>query len=89
VRKPPSTLKAARDIADHMYLQPDTMGFAPHLMLSESDRDKFCVGRIIDFYHRQNTNYLDYFEAAWRASSPWRGRGTSRPSGRGHRESRW
>ena len=59
-------LKAARDIADHMYLQPDTIGFAPHLMLSESDRDKFCVGRIIDFYHRQNTNYLDYFEAAWR-----------------------
>lgn len=59
-------LKAARDIADHLYLQPDTFAFAPHLMLSESDRDKFCVGRIIDFYHRQNTNYLDYFEAAWR-----------------------
>ena len=35
-------------------------------MLVETDRDKYCVQRIIDLYHRQNTNYADYFEAAWR-----------------------
>ena len=35
-------------------------------MLVETDRDQFCVKQIIEFYHRQNTNYADYFEAAWR-----------------------
>ena len=59
-------LKAARDVASHMYLQPAGVSFAPHSMLSDTDRDKYCVHRIIDFYHRQNTDYLDYFAAAWR-----------------------
>lgn len=59
-------LGAARDIVGHMFLRPDGFSFAPHSMLSDTDRDKYCVQRIIAFYHQQKTDYLDYFEAAWR-----------------------
>ena len=58
-------LKAAREVASHMYLQPSGFSFAPHPMVAETDRDKLCVQQIIDLYHRQNTNYADYFYAAW------------------------
>src|SRR5262249_25735658 len=40
--------------------------FAPHPVVTETDRDKYAVKRIIDFYQRQPTNYADYFMAAWR-----------------------
>ncbi|HYO24594.1 MAG TPA: DUF1592 domain-containing protein, partial [Lacipirellulaceae bacterium] len=59
-------LQAARNVADHMFLRPEGFAFAPHPMLAETDRDKYCVHRIIDFYHQHNTDYADYFEAAWR-----------------------
>jgi hypothetical protein len=59
-------LKAARDIADHMVLTPDGFNFAPYPMLVETDRDKYGIQRIVDFYHRQPTDYADYFQAAWR-----------------------
>ncbi|MEO6569578.1 MAG: DUF1592 domain-containing protein [Opitutaceae bacterium] len=59
-------LQAARDISSHLYLRADGFGFAPHPMLSETDRDKFCVQQIIDFYRGQNIDYADYFQAAWR-----------------------
>ncbi|HEX3988134.1 MAG TPA: DUF1592 domain-containing protein, partial [Verrucomicrobiae bacterium] len=66
----PSLLKkylgAAREVANHMYLKPEGFGFAPNDMLAETDRDQFCVKQIIDFYHRQNIDYTDYFQAAWR-----------------------
>lgn len=66
----PSLLKkylaAAREIADHLFLKPEGFGFAPFPMLVETDRDKFCVQQIIDLYHRQNIDYADYFQAAWR-----------------------
>ena len=58
-------LQAARDVANHMVLKPGGIAFAPHLALAETDRDKYCIQQIIDFYHRQNTNYSDYFRAAW------------------------
>ena len=35
-------------------------------MLVETDRDKYAIQRIVDFYHRQPTDYADYFQAAWR-----------------------
>ena len=59
-------LKAAREVASHMFLEPAGLAFASHPMLVETDRDKYCVQEIIEFYHRQNTNYADYFQAAWR-----------------------
>lgn len=59
-------LEAARSVAAHLVLTPDGLGFAPHPMIAETDRDKYCVNRIIDFYDRQRTDYVDYFFACWR-----------------------
>ena len=59
-------LEAARQVADHMVLKPDGFTFAPYPMLVETDREKYAIERIIDFYARQPTHFADYFEAAWR-----------------------
>jgi hypothetical protein len=59
-------LDAARQIADHMVLKPDGFSFALYPMLVETDREKYAIQRIIDFYARQPTSFADYFEAAWR-----------------------
>jgi hypothetical protein len=59
-------LEAARSVADHLVLKPDGLAFAPHPMLADTDRDKYCVNAIINFYKRQKTDYADYFLAAWR-----------------------
>jgi hypothetical protein len=59
-------LEAARRVADYLVLMPDGLAFAPHPMRADTDRDKFCVKRIIDFYKRQQTDYTEYFLAVWR-----------------------
>ncbi len=59
-------LQAAREVGDHMVLTPDGIDFAPHPMLVETDREKYAIMRIVDFYARQPTDYADYFQAAWR-----------------------
>ena len=59
-------LEAARDVANHMVLKPAGIAFAPHPVLAETDRDKYCVNQIVDFYHRQDTDYSHYFLSAWR-----------------------
>jgi hypothetical protein len=59
-------LAAARYVADHLVLKPQGFAFAPHPVLSETDRDKYCVLRIVDFYRRQPTDLAEYFFAAWR-----------------------
>ncbi|WP_422923474.1 DUF1592 domain-containing protein [Singulisphaera sp. PoT] len=59
-------LAASRMVADHLVLKPDSLAFAPHPMLADTDRDKYCVKSIIDFYARQHTDYADYFLAARR-----------------------
>ncbi|HEX2489498.1 MAG TPA: DUF1592 domain-containing protein, partial [Blastocatellia bacterium] len=46
--------------------KPQGLAFAPHPMLVETDRDRYAVGQIIDFYKGQNTELSDYFRAAWR-----------------------
>lgn len=56
-------LAAARHIADHLVLKPQGFVFAPHPAVTETDRDKYCVGRIIDFYNRHRVDYADYFYA--------------------------
>jgi hypothetical protein len=58
-------LQAARQVADHMYLNPEGFKFAPHPMLVETDREKFTIQQIVDFYDRQATDYSDYFRSAW------------------------
>jgi hypothetical protein len=59
-------LEAARFVADHLVLKPQGFDFASFPVVADTDRDKFCVRRIIDFYKRQRTDYADYFFAAWR-----------------------
>jgi hypothetical protein len=59
-------LEASRDIADHMVLTPDGLAFSPHPMLAETDRQKYAIDRIVNFYDRQPTDFADYFQAAWR-----------------------
>ena len=59
-------LQAARQVVSHMVLSPRTMDFAPHPMLVETDREKYAVQRIVNFYLNQPAKYADYFEAAWR-----------------------
>jgi hypothetical protein len=59
-------LQAARDVAEHLVLTPDGFAFAPHPVVADTDRDKWAVFRIVDFYRRQPTDYADYFQAAWR-----------------------
>jgi len=59
-------LAAAREVAEHMYLKETGFSFATHPMLVETDRDKFAVQQIIDFYHQQNIDYAAYFQTAWR-----------------------
>ena len=59
-------LEAARRVADHLVLKLDGLAFAPHPVIADTDRDKYCVNQIISFYKRQRTDYSDFFEAAWR-----------------------
>src|SRR5439155_8998087 len=58
--------EAARKDAEHLVLQLDGFTFAPYSVVAETDRDKYSVRRIMDFYKQQKTDYADYFQAAWR-----------------------
>ncbi|HEY7311823.1 MAG TPA: DUF1592 domain-containing protein [Gemmataceae bacterium] len=59
-------LAAARRVADHVVLKPEGFVFAPHPAVTDTDRDKYCVQRIIDFYERHKVDLADYFLAAWK-----------------------
>ena len=59
-------LQAAREVASHLVLTPDGIAFSPNPMLVETDRDKYTIQRIVQFYKEQPTDYADYFQAAWR-----------------------
>jgi hypothetical protein len=58
-------LGAARDVAAHLILKPDGFEFAPHPVIADTDRDKWGVLRIVEFYKRQPTDLAAYFTAAW------------------------
>src|SRR5439155_25558042 len=59
-------LAAARHVADHVVLKPNGFVFAPHPAVTDTDRDKYCVGRIVEFYKRHQVDLADYFLAAWK-----------------------
>lgn len=59
-------LQAARLVADHLVLKPEGLAFASHPVIADTDRDKYCVNQIIEFYKRQRIDYADYFFEAWR-----------------------
>ena len=58
-------LGAAREVVEHLVLKPDGIAFAPHAVVTDTDRDKYCVKRIVQFYQQQPTDFADYFFAAW------------------------
>ncbi len=58
-------LEAARHVSEYLLLKPDGLAFAPFPVVTDTDRDKYCVNRIVNFYKRQPTDYADYFVAAW------------------------
>jgi hypothetical protein len=58
-------LGAARSISEHLVLTTDGLEFAPHPVITDTDRDKFCVKRIIAFYQRQEIDLAEYFFASW------------------------
>ena len=58
-------LDAAQSVAEHLVLKPDGFVFAPYPVLTDTDRDKYCVQRIIDFYDRHKVDVASYFFAAW------------------------
>jgi len=58
-------LAAAREVVQYLVLKPHGFDFAPHPVMTDTDRDKYCVNRIVNFYKQQPTNYADYFLAAW------------------------
>jgi hypothetical protein len=59
-------MDAARRVAEHLVLKPDGFSFAPFPMLVETDRERYPIQRIVDFYDRQPTDFANYFQAAWR-----------------------
>jgi arylsulfatase A-like enzyme len=59
-------LAAARTVATHMVLAADGIRFAPHPVVTDTDRDRYCVNRIVDFYRRQPTQIADYIFAVWK-----------------------
>jgi hypothetical protein len=59
-------LDAAREVADHLVLAPDGLEFADFPVAADTDRDKYCTRKIIDFYKRQRIDFADFFLAAWR-----------------------
>jgi hypothetical protein len=59
-------LAAARLVAEHVVLKPEGLVFAPHPMVTDTDRDRYCVQRIINFYEHHRVDLADYFLAAWK-----------------------
>ena len=59
-------LAAARGVADHLVLKAEGFDFAADLAITDSDRDKVCVRRIVDFYDHHKVDYADTFVAAWK-----------------------
>src|SRR5262249_3177906 len=59
-------LAAARLVADHVLFKPEGFVFAPYPVVTDTDRDKYCVQRILDFYERHRVDLADYFLVAWK-----------------------
>jgi hypothetical protein len=59
-------LDAVRNVSEHIVFKPNGFTFAPFTVVTETDRDKYAVNRIVDFYKANAPHYVDYFAAAWR-----------------------
>src|SRR6185437_10044080 len=48
-------LEAARHVSEYIVFKPEGFTFAPYPAVTDTDRDKYCVNRIVQFYQRQPT----------------------------------
>ena len=48
LRLQPSLLEEARRVAEHLVLNANGIDFAPHPVVTDTDRDKYCVLRIVE-----------------------------------------
>lgn len=58
-------LDAAKQVAEHMVLTPIGIEFSAFPVVTDTDRDKYSVQRIIDFYKSKPTKIERYLFAAW------------------------
>jgi hypothetical protein len=58
-------LAAAREVSEHVVMSPNDLMFAPHPVVTDTDRDKYCVKRIVKFYDRHEVQLADYLFACW------------------------
>ncbi|HIL69503.1 MAG TPA: DUF1587 domain-containing protein, partial [Verrucomicrobia bacterium] len=58
-------MQAAHKVAEHLVLKPNGLDWSQHPVVTDTDRDKYAVLRIIEFYRKQPTDLADYFYAAW------------------------
>ena len=71
-------LSAARLVASHLVLTPTGIAFAPYPVATDTDRDKYCVQRVVDFYRKQPTDIGEYLFGAWKLKCDTKlGRGSS------------
>ncbi|HVR85638.1 MAG TPA: DUF1592 domain-containing protein [Planctomycetota bacterium] len=56
-------LAAARHVADHVVLNSGGIVFAPRPVVTDTDRDAYCVQRIVAFYRRHEVDVAKYFAA--------------------------
>ncbi len=59
-------LQSARSIADNLVFTSGGLEFSPHPMRVDTDREKYAIQQIMNFYRAQPTDTAKYFEAAWR-----------------------
>jgi hypothetical protein len=56
---------AAQSVADHVLLTTTGFEFAPHPVVTFSDRQKFYEKAILHFYEQHKVDYAAYLAAAW------------------------
>ncbi len=59
-------LQAARSVVEHLVFTPEGLTWSSHPVVTETDRDKYAVLRIVDFYLRQPTDLAEYFFVVWK-----------------------
>ena len=63
-------LQATRLVAEHLVLKPRGLDFAPHPVVADTDRDKYCVRRIIDFYRSPEDRLRRLFRGCLAIQAP-------------------
>ena len=58
-------LAAAQQVANHVVFLPEGIAFAPYPVVTDTDRDRYCVERLVEFYRQHDVQLADIFDAAW------------------------